>query len=81
MVPGDQKPPQSKRFVSRTTEREATMSFQFQPSDLADSTLVPLSAPQKKEFTLNSGWWMLPFLSSGALFWFWFVPTVAQNLS
>ena len=58
------------------------MSFQFQPSDLADSTLVPVpSSPQKKEFSLTTGWWMLPLLSSGTLFWFWFVPTVAQNLS
>ncbi|MFY0682426.1 MAG: hypothetical protein JXR13_17780 [Thalassovita sp.] len=54
------------------------MSFQFQPSDLADSTLIPLPGPQKTEFVTSPGWWLLPFLASGALFWVWFVPAMAS---
>lgn len=54
------------------------MSFQFKPSDLADSTLVPLPGPQKHETIATPGWWLLPFLASGALFWVWFVPAMAS---
>lgn len=57
------------------------MSFQFQPSDLADSTPVSFPASEQKEaHHVTPGWWMLPFLASGTMFWLWFVPTVAENI-
>lgn len=63
------------------TERKVPMSFQFQPSDLADATPVSFPEPkQKEEYSMTAGWWMLPFLASGTMFWLWFIPVVTKTI-
>ena len=71
-----------RRYRSRDTERKVPMSFQFQPSDLADATPISFPAPQQKkeEHQMNAGWWMLPFLASGTMFWLWFIPTMTKTI-
>lgn len=75
----------SDRNRKRDTERKVPMSFQFQPAALADATPVSFPAPaamnkEKSDKPMMGGWWLVPYIASGTMFWLWFIPTVTKTI-